>query len=88
MQPLTGKIYEVISPIFEEYDPVTGYTESVDEIKRSVDGGGDLEMTTWNGCVRHPESRERSSLRREAKRVREERDEDARRNGEKRIREM
>lgn len=88
MQPLTGAIYEVVSPIFEEYDPVTGYIESVDELRRSIGSGGDLETAAWNGCVRHPESRERSSLRREAKRVREERDSDARVEGEKKIREM
>ncbi|KAG9190965.1 hypothetical protein G6011_09053 [Alternaria panax] len=34
----TGKVYEVTSPIWEEYDAEVGYVNSVGEVKESVEG--------------------------------------------------
>lgn len=69
-------VYRTLSPISEEYDQVTGFVSDLRELKRSgVDLDEESEETKWwmwDGCVRHPESRERSSLRREAERLRKE----------------
>lgn len=93
VHPTTHHIYEVTSPIFDEYDPVNGYIGSVGEVRQSIESGeedvirldgeasgdwrDDWSGTAWRWCgeVKHPESRERSSLQREAKRLREERKE-------------
>ncbi|KAF2252154.1 hypothetical protein BU26DRAFT_516847 [Trematosphaeria pertusa] len=86
IQPSTGEIYEVTSPILEEYDPVTGYIGSVGAVRESIERpdegfreGSDRKVEDgspqgWNGYVRHPESHERSSIQLEAKRIREERE--------------
>ncbi|PSN66106.1 hypothetical protein BS50DRAFT_406809 [Corynespora cassiicola Philippines] len=85
----TGQIYEVTSPILEEYDPMTGYIDTVEAVRESIEGKdcldgqyknqdhGNIEMveSKWNGYVSYPESCERSSIAREAKRAREEKEE-------------
>ena len=68
VRPSTGEIYEVTSPILEEYDPETGYIDSVGEVRESVEGGSGREERQWRGYVEHQESGERWGLRREGKR--------------------
>lgn len=74
VRPSTGEIYEVTSPILEEYDPETGYIDSVGELRESIEGvsgcgGRDAEeVKLWRGYVEHQESGERWCLRREGKR--------------------
>lgn len=82
--PYTGQIYEVTSPIHEEYDPVTGYVDGI-HVGRGAgrrsrdDGMGAGEEKVWTGRVEWPESSVRSSIAREArergKREREEKGE-------------
>lgn len=107
IRPATGEIYEVVSPILEEYDPISAYVDSVGPVMESVErlegksktsdvseGVDDLpreekegaesaedgesvecredrEDSGWMGYVNHPESKERTSLAREAKRARD-----------------
>ncbi|CAO2655289.1 Nn.00g103530.m01.CDS01 [Neocucurbitaria sp. VM-36] len=42
IRPSTGEIYEVTSPILEEYDcePEMGYIDSVGEVRESIENGG------------------------------------------------
>lgn len=73
----SGEIYEVTSPILEEYDPESAYIDPVSP------GPGrrvseDREWGVWaagdgirSPGVVWPESRERTSIAREAKRARE-----------------
>jgi hypothetical protein len=76
IRPSTGEIYEVTSPIHEEYDPVTGYVDDVRGSRSSNHDGrrgneGDTLGKPWTGRVEWPESKERTSIAREAKRDRE-----------------
>lgn len=100
VRPSTGNIYETTSPIPEEYDPVTGYIDSVlsimgrreeyeigerlrveDGEEEMKDGGkrgaewwtNETGPFLWMGRVEYPESSERTSIKREAKQAREER---------------
>ncbi|KAH7139160.1 hypothetical protein B0J11DRAFT_575086 [Dendryphion nanum] len=91
--PGTGELYEVISPIFEEYDPKSGYVDSVGPVRESIESDYDVEkrsmgmkkavdigpdegvVRSWVGYVQWPESSERSSIVREAKRRREKEEE-------------
>ncbi|KAF1847060.1 uncharacterized protein K460DRAFT_52590 [Cucurbitaria berberidis CBS 394.84] len=75
VRPSTGEIYEVTSPILEEYDPEIGYIDSVGEVRESIEGdggggggGGHEERRLWRGYVEHRESAERWCLTREGKR--------------------
>jgi len=62
---LAGETCKVFLPVMEERDPIGGYIRGMSEISRSME-------IRWNGYVQYPESRERSSIEREAKRPKEE----------------
>ncbi|KAF2011490.1 hypothetical protein BU24DRAFT_486204 [Aaosphaeria arxii CBS 175.79] len=44
IHPLTGVVYEVTSPIFEEYDPRVGFVDSVGPILETVEECRDAEV--------------------------------------------
>lgn len=65
-------MYEASSPILEEYDPESGFVDSVGEVRESIEcdavnyareGVQGGEVRTWRGYVEYEESRERWSLR-------------------------
>lgn len=62
-----------MSPILEEYDPVTGFIGSVGEVRESIEvdinawtDEDSMRSMRWRGYVEWPESGERSSIKREA----------------------
>lgn len=52
-----NKIFETISPILEEYDPVTGFIDSVGEIRQSVETEYDVDVEA-SGLGEHRRSNE------------------------------
>jgi hypothetical protein len=64
VKPVTGEVYEVTSPMLEEYDPEIGCIDSVGEVRESVeheelDEERVQQLSGWHGV---DEERERQTV--------------------------
>jgi len=82
VQHFPSAAYETTPHLDDDDDLVTRHANNSCSARKSIEddehaawrGEDDVDVWTWTGYVKHPESRERSSLRREAERARVERE--------------